>query len=433
MPRFTLRLTAADNVPADEASSSFYWMHGPRSSFTRSTGPNLEALGTVTALNRDLVHIALAAFAADRSVLRRAGGSDWNQRQFDLEVPVSDTAPWTAAADELAGVLGFLSGDHWTLSFTPEQEEEQQPKTVASRTGPAPQRVVLLSGGADSAIGALYSRSLLAHDEHHILLSHFSHTVLAPIQRQVATQAEQLLPGPGQEHVVVHLGRGSKRIDGTTYPSELSSRSRSLLFLALGLAVASQYEVPLWIPENGFASINPPLGPERLGSLSTRTTHPRFLQDLVTVLTKVGAHAAIENPFVHSTKGEMYRQAASLLGPDPASTYLSATHSCALTGQPAHGAPASQSCGVCFGCVLRRASFTASGIADRTDYLAPSSDRAMQNWLDGKSVEQQVRNFVRRGVRPRDLIALNLPLDYPLHQAQDLCARGIQELWSLYP
>ncbi|HEY6422835.1 MAG TPA: hypothetical protein VIY28_06225, partial [Pseudonocardiaceae bacterium] len=57
------------------------------------------------------------------------------------------------------------------------------------------------------------------------------------------------------------------------------------------------------------------------------------------------------------------------------------------------------SCGVCFGCVLRRASFRASGVTDLTEYIAPSSDAVVQKWLDGKSVEQPVRNFIRRGVR----------------------------------
>lgn len=257
--------------------------------------------------------------------------------------------------------------------------------------------------------------------------------MLAPIQRHVAAEIERLVPGPTQQHVVVHLGRGSQRIDGTSYPSEPTSRSRSLLFLALGLAVASVHQVPLWIPENGFASLNPPLGPERLGSLSTRTTHPAFLQNLAAVLTKAGAHAVIENPFAQSTKGEMYQRVVDLVGGDEASAFLSKTHSCALTGQRAHHISAERSCGICFGCVLRRASFSASGVADLTDYVAPSSDPVVQKWLDGKSVEQPVRNFIRRGVRGRDLATLGLPDNYPLRDALDLCQRGIAELRSLYP
>jgi hypothetical protein len=431
MPRFTLRLSAGKDVPAIEAASSFYWLTDQRSSFTSGIGPSLGMLGSVPELNIDVVRIALTAFAADRSVLRERQGSNWNQRDLELVIPVSDPAQWTTVADELGAVLGFLSGDRWALSFT---QEKASVETVAlPDASGVPKRVVLLSGGADSAIGGLYSRSLLTPDKHHILLSHFSNTLLAPIQRHVAAEIERLIPGPTQQHVVVHLGRSEKRIDGTNYASEPTSRSRSLLFLALGLAVASIHKVPLWIPENGFASLNPPLGPERLGSLSTRTTHPAFLAGLSAVLTKAGAHAIIENPFAQLTKGEMYRRVVDLVGSNEAPAFLSATHSCALTGQRSHHISARIPCGICFGCVLRRASFTASGVTDATSYIAPSSDPVVQKWLDGKSVEQPVRNFIRRGVSARDLVTLGLPGNYLIRDALDLCQRGIEELRSLYP
>jgi 7-cyano-7-deazaguanine synthase in queuosine biosynthesis len=292
---------------------------------------------------------------------------------------------------------------------------------------------VLVSGGADSAIGALYSRSLLPDDERHVLVSHFSHTILAPIQRHVSEEVERLVPGPGQEHVAIHLARRTKKSDGSKWATEPSSRSRSLLFLALGLAVASIHEVPLWIPENGFASINPPLGSERLGSLSTRTTHPTFLQGLSTVLAKVGAHGAIENPFASSTKGEMFQVAASLVGVDAASAFLSSTHSCGLTGQRAFGVSSEVPCGVCFGCVLRRASFHASGLHDATNYISPGGNADLQRWLGENSVEQPIRNLLKRGLGARDLATLGLPNGYPMRDALDLCQRGLAELGSLYP
>lgn len=431
MSRFALRLAVQGDVSAEEAASSFYWLTDQRSSFTPGIGPRLGVLGDVPPLNVDVARIALTVFAADRSVPRERGGSNWNQREFELEIPVSDAAGWEAVADELAGVVGFLSGDRWSLKFTEAHDPIEVVRLPNFETSPT--RVVLLSGGADSAIGGLYSRSLLAEGEQHILLSHFSHTMLAPIQQHVAAEIERLIPGPSQQHVVTHLGRRQKRIDGSSYATEPSSRSRSLLFLALGLAVASVHGVPLWIPENGFASINPPLGPERLGSLSTRTTHPAFLEGLSSVLRTVGAHGVIENPFRTSTKGEMFQRAVELVGAEEASRFLSATHSCGLTGQRAHHVSPEVPCGICFGCVLRRASFAASGVTDATVYITPSSDPATQRWLESKSVEQQARNFVRRGVKARDLATIGLPRSYALRDALDLCERGIKELRSLYP
>lgn len=191
--------------------------------------------------------------------------------------------------------------------------------------------------------------------------------------------------------------RNQQRLDGTAYATEPSSRSRSLLFLALGLAVASVDSVPLWIPENGFASLNPPLGPERRGSLSTRTTHPAFLDGLSGVLAAVGAHGLIENPFADSTKGEMFRRAAELVGDAAAATLLSSTNSCAHTGQRAFGISRATACGVCFGCVVRRASFRAAGLPDATTYTEAGGNAKLQAWLDANSVEPAVRSFVSRG------------------------------------
>jgi 7-cyano-7-deazaguanine synthase in queuosine biosynthesis len=428
MPDFTLRLNAPSSVTPEEAKTSFYWLTDGSSSFTTGLDPNLSSLGTVPSLSIDLVRIAVAVYAADRSTKRAGGGSSWNQRQIQIEIPVSDATRWTQVAHELASVIGFLTGDQWTLQFNEEQAPIGTPDTGEASS---PKRVVLLSGGADSAVGALVSRSDLTRNEQHILLSHFSSRALSPIQRTIAEGAEQLLPGPVQQHVQIHLSRHRHRLDKTKYPNEPSSRSRSLLFLALGLAIASIDGVPLWIPENGFASLNPPLGPERRGSVSTRTTHPAFLGGLADVLRGVGAHSLIENPFAGSTKGEMFKRAADLVGADRASAFLSGTNSCAHTGQRSFKISPTQACGVCFGCTVRRAAFTASGMEDATTYISPGSDAKLRAWLDDQSVEPAVRSFVKRGVRQRDLIALGLPTSYPLSHALDLCQRGVNELAGL--
>lgn len=427
MPPFQLRFAAPATVSHDEAKSSFYWLSGGQSSFTTGLGPNLGTLGPVPALSIDLVRIAITVYAADRSVYRTARGSDWNQRNIELVIPVSDSSAWGSVASDLEGVVAFLTGDRWTLSFN---EDPAPSETIAVKTT-ASKRVVLLSGGADSAIGALLSRADLADDEEHTLLSHFSASTVAPIQRRIVERVEGLIPGPQQQHLQIHLSRNQRRLDGTNYASESSSRSRSLLFLALGLAVAAVDGVPLWIPENGFASLNPPLGPERRGSLSTRTTHPAFLEGLSLVLAQIGVHGVIENPFADRTKGEMFARATDIIGADDAATLLSASNSCAHTGQRAFGISPAVACGVCFGCVVRRASFHASGLSDTTTYITAGSNHRLQAWLDSISVEAATRSFVARGVHQRDLIAMSLPTSYPVAQAVDLCRRGTAELAGL--
>lgn len=156
MARFTLRLAAAKDVPADEVASSFYWLSDQRSSFTPGIGPTLSTLGAVPALNIDVVRVALSAFAADRSVLREGGGSNWNQRSLELEIPVSDPTAWDAVAEELAGVLGLLSGDRWSLSFT---QEDASGRQFRCRTSPLRPRAWCCSAVALTRRSAVSTRA----------------------------------------------------------------------------------------------------------------------------------------------------------------------------------------------------------------------------------------------------------------------------------
>lgn len=427
MTRVLLCLSKAEADAASGYDEVLLWGDGAASTFTGATGPGLEQFGRVPALNRDFVRLALAVFAADRSVRRQGGGANWNARDFAVTVPVSAPRRWQQQANDLEHLVGFLTGDRW--SFTFKKSAVGQVERLSLKETP-PQRVVLLSGGADSAVGALMSRHSLDPSEAHLLVSHYSLTTLAPIQQRLAEALTALVPGRGQVHRQVHLNRRSTRLDGTPFPAEASSRSRSLLFLALGLAAAAPAKVPLWIPENGFASLNPPLGADRRGSLSTRTTHPRYLHDLQAVLRVVGAHATIENVFSRMTKGEMFRWAADTVGPDAASTYLSRTNSCSHTDARYSGAPAVSSCGVCFGCLVRRAAFSAAGLHDCTTYLSEDRSGGFDEYVRGKSIVVSVEDFARVGVSARTIMAMSLPPNYPAREALDLCQRGVSELRS---
>jgi len=343
---------------------------------------------------------------------------------LDLLVPVSDPDVWAGAATELIDALNFLTGDNWSLRFVQHEVEDNQHQLLAD----APARVVLLSGGADSGTGAVISASSLTLNESHILVSHSSSGATSGAQRAVHDRLEALFPGKQPIHRQIFIGRAKKRIDGTNYPDEPSSRSRSFLFLTLGLAAAARSGATLWIPENGFASLNPPLGPERLGALSTRTTHPWFLWRLQQALSKVGAHADLENPFQLETKGEMFTRASGVLGKDGASAFLSTTNSCSHTDQNYQGVPSGTHCGVCFGCIVRRASFKASGLHDQTRYLSAESRYA--TYTASHSIVEAVRDFVTRGIDDATVLAMPLPPGLLAGGAKELCVRGLNEMES---
>jgi len=424
--RYELKLRPRARRSRDDPSATFYWPAEGPSSFIAPYGPRLSAIGVVPPLNVDLVRLALVVFAADRSTIRTVGSTNWSSRDFLLTVPVSDAQPWAAVSDKVGNLLGFLTGDRWALDFRNARPLREHPAKKLNTQQPS--RVVLMSGGADSALGVLESRRQLNVAESHVLVSHVGLTALSPIQRKVAETALTIVPGPAQAVEQIRLVRRRQQVDGSRFKSEPSSRSRSLLFLALGLAHAAPHRVPLWIPENGFASLNPPLSPNRRGSLSTRTTHPVFLDGLSRILNEVGAHSTIVNPFARMTKGEMFRDAAERFGVTAISDFLSSTHSCGLTGQRSYGISTTRQCGVCFGCVVRRASFTAAGLTDTTIYADAGRSGDLARWLDRNSVIPDMRRFVKRSVTRQDLLAMSLPDGYSLSDARDLCGRGVQEL-----
>ncbi|TNC23733.1 7-cyano-7-deazaguanine synthase [Amycolatopsis alkalitolerans] len=414
--------TAQDGSGYDEV---FLWNDSSRSSFTGSLEPSLSALGPIGEVNSDFVRVALGVFAADRSVRRKGRGADWNARDLHLTVQIADPGRWQTKSQELTELISFLTGDRWSLDFVAAPASIVTPLPVDDASFV---QTVLLSGGADSAAGALYSALQLQPGETQALVSHFSSTAISPFQKSLADSIAQLAPRQTSIHFQVNLNRGSKRLDRTNFRNEPSSRSRSLLFLALGLAVASRTSSPLLIPENGFASLNPPLGPERRGALSTRTTHPRFLHDLEKLLAALGAHSRIENPFQNLTKGQMFALIADQTNADTASRYLSATNSCSHTDAHYEGAPPGSSCGVCFGCIVRRAAFKAAGLKDRTTYLSEDPDGSYKDFVQKKSIEAAVADFCQDEVKPRTVMAMSLSANYRASDALDLCRRGAAEL-----
>jgi hypothetical protein len=427
---FLLTIDEEAAASASGFDEVFLWTRSAPSTFTGSLDPYLAAFGPVRPENVDFVRLALGVFSADRTVRRAYRGADWNARDISLTVEVGNPRTWQEQAAELAGVVGFLTGDRWSFSFTQAASKESDGQLPVD---PPPAATVLLSGGADSAAGALVTALDLTEGSTLQLVSHFSANAMSPFQTDLVKRIEHLAPGRPIVHRQNNLNRHSKRPDGSRFPSEPSSRSRSLLFLALGLAAAERSGQPLLIPENGFASLNPPLGPERRGALSTHTTHPRFLRELEGILVKVGAHGTIQNPFESMTKGEMFAEVARRIGKAKASKYLSATNSCSHTDARYSGASAGASCGVCFGCLVRRASFRAAKIKDQTDYLCNDPANRFADFVAQKSIVEAMRDFVAEDPKPSMVMTMSLPGDYAPGAALDLCKSGVAELRAFLP
>lgn len=204
----------------------------------------------------------------------------------------------------LKEILHFLSGDLWDFEFR--QSNFVIPKMVKGgvRTKKiyinGHDSVCLFSGGLDSTIGAI---DLKAQGKKSVLVSH-----AYPKDRQKQDHVYYDLQFDNARFQVLANPRKVKEI-----PADVQMRTRSFNFIAFGALIATALSknhfsnkiIKLYIPENGLISINPPLTPRRIGALSTRTTHPYFLQKLNILFKNIGLPVEIENPYQYKTKGEM--------------------------------------------------------------------------------------------------------------------------------
>ncbi len=309
----------------------------------------------------DFLAVAMATIAADRYLNRAAVSADGWTRPIHLIVAVTDPVLWNRLAPSVETILRFLTGDVWTLTFVP---DGIQPRPPAHAVGGRPETCVsLLSGGLDSLIGAI---DLTAAGEVPLFVSN---RVKGDCEKQNAF-AEAV----GAQDRVLSLNHNA-RTDGAN--PEISQRPRSLAFLAFGILGATTFDryrdggiIDLHVPENGFISLNVPLTPLRLGSLSTRTTHPRFLDAMQVLLDALGIRVRLVNRYRHKTKGEMMLECSdgallSRLAPQ--------SMSCGRGGR------INRHCGQCLPCLVRRSAFlkfTGSVAGDRTTPAYKNPDPA---------------------------------------------------------
>lgn len=297
----------------------------------------------------DLLSLALAVVSSDLAGRRKRSPDGWT-REFDLTVSVVDAKFWNANAGAVEKLLQYLTTDIWKIRFI---EGGIFPKPDRTQTLPDEDCVVLLSGGLDSYIGAI---DLVSAGKKPYAVSQI---VRGDGEKQSSFAAEL---GSGLRHFQVNH---NATVPNPETPS--SQRARSIIFLAYGVLVAttlSRYhsgeEVTLYVCENGFIAINPPLTGGRIGSLSTRTTHPVVLSLFQQLLDAAGLRVRVVNPYRFKTKGEMLKECADQVLLE---AHAFQTTSCGRFKQYGY-----KHCGRCVPCLVRRAAFYAWKGEDLTFY-----------------------------------------------------------------
>lgn len=361
----------------------------------------------------DFLSIALSAMAADLAGHRDKSPDGWT-REFDLVIAVDEPEVWNTQVPTLEKLLQFLTTDRWRLMFVPGAKYPKQP---AKLIRPEHDSVVLVSGGLDSFAGALD----LAAQKYCPLA--VSQSVRGDAKKQRSLTA---IVGANVGHL--QLNHNTKVPAPENPPSQ---RGRSVAFFAHGLLGATALQryaegetVTLYICENGFISINPPLTGLRLGSLSTRTSHPVVLALLQQILDAVGLRVRLENPYAYSTKGEMLVDA---LRPEDLKKYAHTTTSCGRFKRFGY-----RHCGRCVPCLIRRASFHSWAVPDQTEYVFANlgiDDKEHARSDDVRAVAMAVAEAADAGFDEWLGVALSSPLigdrGAPL---RDVVERGLKEL-----
>ncbi len=376
----------------------------------------LQELGRVPDAAIDLARIAGGAYLADRLTTRGAGFT----REMHLDVAVTDPDRWTGSvADDTADLLRWLTGDQWTLTLVPDSTDEKPQQLPVPEDGTP---VSLLSGGLDSYLGALH---LLNQPDPVRFLGHVdTSTAVQSAQNRVRGWMQRSYsPAPSYTRLRLTQAQGK---------GERSSRSRSLMFLALGTAATSSRDgTRVVVPENGYTSLNIPLHPNRAGALSTRSTHPETFARVERLLSKIGLPVTVSNPFEAMTKGEAMREVASRALPSGWEDVAASTISCSkLDGGRLRGGNPNLNCGLCLSCLVRRGTFIAADVPDRTPYLVHELSGASRDDLIRRRREDidAVRYATASGVDEDTLDAGTWPDGYDLDAASQLIQRGLREL-----
>jgi 7-cyano-7-deazaguanine synthase in queuosine biosynthesis len=363
----------------------------------------LVGLPATPAAALDFLAFGATAYAIDKLIPRSSAAEAWT-REFELTFPVTDRRAWEVIAADLSACLSFLTGDRWALTFTSLRGSYARPerRRITPTLVDAP-AVCLFSGGADSLVGAIdwlqenkgENLALVGHHDPNVPGPKGDQDRLLPILR--ARFPHRLRP------LFLRVGQDPAGPDTTL-------RSRSLVFISLGIIVASAVgrDTPVLIPENGTICLNAPLTPSRRGSCSTRTAHPYFLKTLQSVLGRLGLEHPIQNPLAMKTKGEAFSECRNQAALREA---VLESVSCAKRGHKSTWLHRNaRACGRCMPCIYRRAALHAIDLdterygrdvcrgevdVEDTEHDVPNDLRACLSFLRRNHTREEVESLLR--------------------------------------
>lgn len=330
----------------------------------------------------DAIFIGLMVYMADMKISRDKQSQDSWTREISLMIPVYDER-WLGFTSTFERMLAFLTGDRWKIELK-KRENKFSDQTYIGERNDKYAVASLFSGGMDSLIGAI---DFMEKRQPTLLVSHAGESLVRTSQNDLLSILDKQYPDVPHENA--YLWTDLSGIEFPDAESDMNQRSRSFLFIAIGILAMSgcKHCKKLLMPENGLIALNVPLDYLRSGSHSTRTTHPFYLK-LWNEITEAIFGISIENPFWNKTKGEM---AAECLNKDLFKIAVAQSYSCSSVNNARIRSGKTQHCGHCLPCIIRRAAMhKAFGDYDPSEYLYSKVSTLV---ADRSDVGGQVRSF----------------------------------------
>lgn len=385
-------------------------------------------------LGLDFLVLAAHVYAADTRISRIEESQDAWTREIRLIVPVSDKSAWQKNEITLNRMLNFLTGDKWNIQFRSRPNKHKYFVASDLECG-APSdfdHIALYSGGLDSLIGAIDS---LESGKKSLFVSHAGEGAVSIAQDGLLDKFKEQYKSIEFQHLRLWMVFPGNFIEGVE--SENSTRGRSFLFIALGVCIATALNkrFDLHVPENGFIALNVPLDPLRLGSNSTKTTHPFYLGLWNILISNIGLPGAVSNPYWNKTKGEMFEECKNQKF---LKKILPISMSCSAPSKGRYKGESSGHCGYCLPCIIRRAAIE-KVMRDTTNYHVedltskPMSSLAAEG-IQIRSFQYAVNKLKSRNGLENLLVYKSGPLgddQQKIHQLAGVYKRGLLEVESL--
>lgn len=375
----------------------------------------------------DLLYLSIAVFAADRLTLRDNSQDSWT-RHIRLSIPVLTFERFSTLKSNIEEMLNFLTGDYWEFDFSPRELSEveiRNKKNLLKKIKKLPCRaldtVCMFSGGMDSFIGSIDLLKSVQNKESIVFISQYG-------GGKGTKEYQDKLKEKYIEYFSLDPLSFMQYFVKVENSVENSTRSRSFMFFAHAIAVASTFNRPtrMIVPENGLISLNIPLNYSRIGSSSTRTTHPFYMRKLQDMLTELGLPITISNPYQFKTKGEMMLECKDK---DFLIANIGNTMSCAHPDVGRYrGEHASMHCGYCLPCVIRQAAFKKAELEDPSLYF----DREFKKVDEAKMIFKSYKTGLRRFNPQKAFFSIqhNGEINSNIEDFTDLYIRGMAELKS---